>query len=320
MRGVWRAWKAFRGLYHIKSVMYTKFEKAARIEKMYYSVPHWRSMESWPPFGYAWSVVMAAHVLIGTSGYSYADWVGPVYPPGTSKADFLSLYSREFSVVELNFSYYRQPSTGMLERMIAATPEGFRFALKAHRSMTHEIGDSWEKDIDTFRTGLRPLVEAGRLTAVLLQFPYSFSYTSESRRRLALLCDALAGLPLAVEFRKSDWLNEKAFHGLRERGISLVSVDEPDLPQLLRPTTEVTGGFGYVRFHGRNAVQWWAGDNASRYDYLYTANELSEWVDRIRVILEHAPVLLLFFNNHWRGSAAKNAREMRRLLEERGLM
>jgi uncharacterized protein YecE (DUF72 family) len=262
----------------------------------------------------------APRVLIGTSGYSYDDWIGPVYPPGTSKQDFLTLYSREFRTVELNFSYYQQPSARTLERMVAATPDGFLFALKAHRSMTHDIGESWEKDISTFRDGIQPLVASHRLAAVLLQFPYSFSYTPESRGRLATLCERLEGLPLAVEFRKSDWLKEQVFKGLRERSVTLVSVDEPDLPRLLRPSDEVTGGFGYVRFHGRNAANWWTGDNASRYDYLYNVGELAEWVDRIKAILARVPVLLLFFNNHWRGSAAQNAREMRRLLEESGLM
>ena len=204
--------------------------------------------------------------------------------------------------------------------MISSTPEGFLFALKAHRSMTHEIGESWEKDIDEFRGGIQPLVDAGRLAAVLLQFPYSFAYSPESRARLATLCGRLAGLPIAVEFRKSDWMSEKVFAGLRERGISLVSVDEPDLPHLPSPSAETTGPFGYVRFHGRNKAAWWTGDNASRYDYLYSPSELQEWVDRIRAILERVPVLLLFFNNHWRGNAAKNAQEMRLLLQQCGLM
>lgn len=138
-------------------------------------------------FSYNCSVAMAARILIGTSGYSYDDWIGPVYPLGTSKKDFLSLYSSEFPIVELNFSYYRQPSASMLERMIVGTPGGFSFALKAHRSMTHEIGDTWAEDIATFREGVKPLQEAGRLSAILLQFPYSFSYTPESRKaRIAL--------------------------------------------------------------------------------------------------------------------------------------
>jgi uncharacterized protein YecE (DUF72 family) len=260
-----------------------------------------------------------AKVLIGTSGYSYNDWVGPVYPQGTAKQDFLTLYSREFPIVELNFSYYQQPRAQALQRMVEATPRGFLFSLKAHRSMTHDIGESWEADIAAFRGGIQPLLDAGRLAAVLLQFPYSFSYSTESRTRLSELCERLEGLPLAVEFRKGEWMNDRVVQGLRDRGVALVSVDEPDLPRLPSPTVETTGGFGYVRFHGRNKAAWWTGDNASRYDYLYSPRELEEWVDRIRAILERVPVLLLFFNNHWRGSAAKNALEMRRMLEECGL-
>ena len=263
---------------------------------------------------------MGGRILIGTSGYSYDDWVGPVYPPGTQKADFLRLYAAEFPAVELNFSYYQQPSARTLERMIRSTPDSFRFALKAHRSMTHEIGDSWDADIAAFREGVRPLSESGRLAAVLLQFPYSFAYTPESRTRLAGLCDKLHGLSLAVEFRRSEWQREQVFEGLRARGVAQVSVDEPDLPGLLRPTAETTGTLGYVRFHGRNKANWWTGDKASRYDYLYSPEELAEWVKRIREIVAKVPVLLLFFNNHWRGSAAKNAREMRMLLQAEGLM
>jgi uncharacterized protein YecE (DUF72 family) len=261
-----------------------------------------------------------SRVLVGTSGYSYDDWVGTVYPPGTARQDFLPLYSREFPIVELNFSYYHQPNPRTLQRMVDTTEPSFTFALKAHRSITHEIGESWEKDIAEFRAGLQPLVEAKRLAAVLLQFPYSFGYTQESRSRLSTLCEKLDGLPLAVEFRKGEWLKKQVFEGLRQRGVSLVSVDEPDLPKLLPPVTETTGSFGYVRFHGRNKDAWWTGDNASRYDYLYSASELEEWVQRIRIILERVPVLLLFFNNHWRGNAAQNAREMRRLLQSQGLM
>jgi uncharacterized protein YecE (DUF72 family) len=154
---------------------------------------------------------------------------------------------------------------------------------------------------------------------VLLQFPYSFAYTPESRSRLAALTGMLKGLPLAVEFRKSDWLRDSVYEGLRERGAALVSVDEPDLPKLLKPSTVVTGDFAYIRFHGRNRTNWWTGDNVTRYDYLYSRAELEEWVDRIRAVLERARMAMLFFNNHRRGMAAQNAAEMRGLLQERGL-
>lgn len=258
-------------------------------------------------------------VLIGTSGYSYEDWVGPVYPEGTPQREFLSLYAGQFPVVELNFTYYAQPKAAAVSRMVEKTPESFRFALKAHRTMTHEITDDLEKEIAVFRAGIAPLSEAGRLAAVLLQFPYSFAYTPENRERLSVLSGGLAGLPLAVEFRKSEWMKDKVKEGLRERGIAMVSVDEPDLPNLLKPVTDVTADFSYVRFHGRNAANWWTGDNASRYDYLYSTQELSEWTGRIKEILQKARMLMIFFNNHRRGMAVQNAREMRELLLAQGL-
>jgi uncharacterized protein YecE (DUF72 family) len=258
-------------------------------------------------------------ILIGTSGYSYDDWVGPVYPAGTPKGEFLSLYAQRFSIVELNFSYYQQPTARTLGRMVEATPDSFLFTLKAHKSMTHEIGDTWENDIAIFREGIRPLADAGRLSAILLQFPYSFAYTPQSRKRLGELCGRLEGLPLAVEFRKSDWLSEQVFDGLRDRGVALVSVDEPDLPRLLRPTTTVTADFSYIRFHGRNAANWWTGDNAGRYDYLYRPDELAGWVDRVKEIFARARMVMIFFNNHFRGQAVENARQFRELLLRAGL-
>jgi len=265
------------------------------------------------------SGVEKKRVLIGTSGYSYEDWVGPVYPPGSRKQDFLGLYSSEFPVVELNFSFYQQPAPRTLERMASTTPADFLFALKANRTMTHDIGEDWEHQVSAFRSGISPLVEANRLAAILLQFPYSFGYTPESRERLATLCEKLEGLPLAVEFRKSDWLKPQVFDGLRERKVALVSVDEPDLPRLLRPSTEVTSELAYLRFHGRNKAQWWTGDNASRYDYLYDSAELGGWVERVRGILSRVHLMLIFFNNHWRGNAAQNARMMKEILDQQGL-
>lgn len=259
-------------------------------------------------------------ILIGTSGFSYADWVGPVYPEGARQEDFLGLYAASFPAVELNFTYYRMPEAHALERMAAATPDSFRFALKAHRSLTHEPGVDAAADIAAFREGIDPLVRAGKLSAVLLQFPFSFHYVPESRQRLAALLDGLAGLPLAVEFRNAEWQKDSVYAGLRDRGAALACLDEPDLPGLLKPSEEVTSPLAYVRFHGRNKENWWQGDNVSRYDWLYSEAELREWVPRIRAILRKAGVLLAFFNNHRRGMAVQNARDLRRILQEEKLL
>ncbi|MBN1347530.1 MAG: DUF72 domain-containing protein [Phycisphaerae bacterium] len=254
-------------------------------------------------------------ILIGTSGYSYRDWVGPIYPEGTPQSEYLRLYTQMFPTVELNFSFYRQPEPAMLERMLQTSQGKLGFAVKAFREMTHEVSpDRFQAVADQFRHGIRPLEQAGKLEAVLLQFPYSFHYTRDNREYLARLTDRLAGLPLAVEFRNSEWFHRRVFDGLRKFNLSLVSVDEPRLPKLPPPVEEVTAPLAYVRMHGRNAEKWWDGDNQSRYDYLYNDDELHEWLGRLAAMAEKASRMLVFFNNHWRGQAAQNAKRLMEMI------
>ncbi len=255
-----------------------------------------------------------AKVLIGTSGYSYADWVGPFYPAGTGERDYLPYYASQFSFVELNFSYYSMPSAPLMDRLAAKTGSEFTFAVKSHKSLTHEVTDRLDKDVEAFRNGIRPLQDAGKLAAVLVQFPYSFHYTDENRVRLDRLTHGLAGLPTAVEFRNEEWVRDRVLEELKKRGAGFVNVDQPELPKLIRPSAHVTADPGYVRFHGRNKLNWWTGDNVSRYDYLYNDEELSGWIDRIRAMLSLVRVLLITFNNHSRGQAIVNARRMKELL------
>jgi uncharacterized protein YecE (DUF72 family) len=257
---------------------------------------------------------LMARIYIGTSGYSYADWVGPFYPAGTREKDFLGYYAGRFPFVELNFSYYSMPTATQTERLIEKTGSEFLFAIKAHKSLTHEITDRLEKDIEAYRQGIQPLAEKQKLAAVLVQFPYSFHYTDENRMRLDRLTRGLAGLPLALEFRSDEWVKDHVFEELRKRNVAFVNVDEPELPKLIRPSEIVTAEPAYIRFHGRNKKNWWTGDNVSRYDYLYGDEELAGWLDRIRVIVKAVKVLLITFNNHSRGQAIQNARRLKELL------
>ena len=254
-------------------------------------------------------------ILIGTSGFSYKDWVGPVYPQGTPAKNYLSLYAKEFSFTELNFSYYRQPDPRTMERMAYATGDDFSFAVKAHQSITHEISESFGNDIKLFKQGIEPLTQASKLAAILIQFPYSFHYTAESRKHLLAICGGFEGLPAAVEFRNSEWQRDSVYKGLAEHNIAFVNVDEPDLKGLPKPTDIVTSQISYVRFHGRNKKQWWTGDNASRYDYLYTDEELTEWIPRITKVAEKSAKTIIAFNNHWRGQAVTNAKRVREMLK-----
>ncbi len=255
-----------------------------------------------------------SQVLIGTSGYSYKDWIGPFYAKGTEASDYLAFYGKEFNFVELNFSYYKQPDAFMLERMLKKVPADFHFAIKAHRILTHEITDSCSQDIKIYKDGIKPLLDAQKLGAVLLQFPYSFHYTPQNRKHLDSISTQFEGYPLAVEFRNNEWHKEHVFERFAARSICYVNVDMPDLPKLLEPSALVTSPLAYIRFHGRNKKMWWQGDNVTRYDYLYNDNELDDWVERIKQILQKAKILLIAFNNHSRGQAVVNARKMKELL------
>jgi uncharacterized protein YecE (DUF72 family) len=241
-----------------------------------------------------------------------------VYPPGTPAKDYLQLYAQLFPMTELNFSYYRQPDPRMLERMAHVTGDEFRFSIKAHKSLTHEVTTGYRAEAATFKEGIAPLVEASKLCAILFQFPYSFHYTPQNRTYLRKLCDEFAGLPVAVEFRTSEWQRDSVYRGLKERSVAYVNVDEPPMEKLPTPTAVVSAPLAYVRFHGRNAQQWWQGDNASRYNYLYSEQQLMEWVPRIEQLATQAVTVVVAFNNHWRGQAAQNAREMKELIMDNG--
>ena len=258
-------------------------------------------------------------ILVGTSGYSYLEWVGPVYPAGTKQEDFLALYATLFPTVELNFSYYRMPSKRQIEDICSRSGPKLSFAIKANDSMTHRITSSWKESVRDYRDAIEPLMDGNRLTAVLLQFPYSFHYDVDNRRYLDALLKELRELPVAVEFRVNDWYNNRVFESLSARGIALVSLDLPALKNLPPVVDVVTAPFAYVRFHGRNAETWWGSDSAARYDYLYSEAELVAWGERIKGIAKKAQRLLVYFNNHRRGQAVENAKSFQGILKKAGL-
>jgi uncharacterized protein YecE (DUF72 family) len=259
-------------------------------------------------------------VLIGTSGYSYADWVGPVYPPGTRLSDYLPLYAQRFSLTELNFSYYRQPTRQSLLQIAAKVPEGFRFTIKAHRSLTHDRRPDWKDEARTFIDAISVLAEPSEghtdamLAGVLLQFPFSFHYTTENRRYLASLADALDGLRLFVEFRNGEWDQNTVWHEMERRRLGLVIPDLPGLQGLPATSPRLTAPWGYVRFHGRNEANWWNGTNVSRYDYLYSEKELRSWVEPVERMAADAEAVIVTFNNHFGGQAVQNAEQFAAML------
>jgi uncharacterized protein YecE (DUF72 family) len=254
-------------------------------------------------------------IHIGTSGYSYDDWVGPFYPPDLDKKEWLSYYAREFDCTEINYTYYRLPNRWTLANMAKKTPEGFLFTIKASQELTHERGDNAES-FAKFVEALQPLREMGKFGCILAQFPFSFHATRENADYLRALPERFAGLPTVVELRNAAWLGPETFDLLRQQRLGFCAVDEPRLPGLIPPVAEVTGPVAYVRFHGRNAAKWWQHEQAyERYDYRYSAAELAEWQPRIQEMAQKAESVFVFSNNHWQGQAVEAARQLKLLLE-----
>ena len=259
-------------------------------------------------------------VLIGTSGYSFADWVGPFYPPGTRPGDFLAFYARHFPVVEVNSTYYRVPPPHVLEQMERKTPAGFRFVVKVNQALTHERSLQ-EPLLRDFRAALEPLKAAGKYDGLLAQFPWGFQRSRENESHLAALRESLAGEPLFVEFRHDSWASPGLAEWLRGHALGFCAVDEPPLPGLMPPLALLTGEDAYVRFHGRNARTWWASGRGGgdRYDYDYRPEELQEWVRKVGELAEKARRTYLFFNNCHAGQAARSAKLMQELLRQQNL-
>ena len=265
----------------------------------------------------------ACRLFVGTSGFSYTEWVeAGFYPSGTKSGNMLPLYARQFPITELNYTWYQMPKAEAIERQRRQVPQEFLFAAKLTRTLTHEIDtQNWPDQAVNYREGMAPLIQATQLIAVLIQLPPGFHRTPPNRKYLAALLDKLDGLPLAIEFRHRSWANDHVFAELERRRVTLVSVDEPDLPGLFPALDIVTHpDLFYVRFHGRNAKGWRSGNMQHQFDYNYSDDELHEWIEnKIEPMSDRARRGIIFFNNHVRAQAPENARRMVALLKEYGV-
>jgi len=265
-------------------------------------------------------------VLVGTSGFSFDDWVGPVYPQGLKKPEWLGFYERElgFSVLEINYTYYAMPAAKTLSAMSAKTTDEFQFVVKAHKSMTHELWTDKKRTerVDNrdvfprFLEALSPLVDSGKLTAVLAQFPYFFYRNRDNTEYLRDFRERLGELPVVIEFRNRDWHDERTMEYLKDQKLGYCVVDEPKLKGLMPYHPAATTDLAYFRFHGRNK-NWFRAPLEVRYDYRYSSDELTELLEGIMTVSPEAKKTLAFFNNCHAGQAAKNALEMVKMLQEK---
>jgi uncharacterized protein YecE (DUF72 family) len=260
-----------------------------------------------------------ANVWIGPAGWSYADWRGivyPSYPSGSGKE--LETIVQTFDTVEINTSFYRPPRpevTRVWLRKSAVNPR-FRFTAKLYRRFTHERDASAGEERE-FKDGIAPLLEAGKLGALLVQFPWSFKNAPENRQYLAGLLLRFHGYPLVVEIRHASWNRAEVLDLLEEFGAGFCNLDQPVIGRSLAPTENVTAPIGYVRLHGRNYDSWFAdsGGVDLRYDYLYSPEELGEWQRRIASIAARSQDTYVILNNHYQGKAVVNAVQLRSRIE-----
>jgi uncharacterized protein YecE (DUF72 family) len=243
-------------------------------------------------------------IRIGTSGWSYSEWVGVFYP--SEKTNKLSFYSGVFNTVEVDSTFYSYPSRGTVIGWARYTPDGFCFSLKVPRLITHDkrldVSKGVQADTLRFLELLKPLMERGKLGPLLLQLPPSFTY-EEGFGRLKDYLDVFPeDVRLAVEFRHPSWLREEPRSALSDRNVATVIVDEPLLP----PETEVTADFALIRWHGRGSRPW--------YNYRYREGELRPWVPRVKEIAGKTRSTFGYFNNHFRGFAVENSVQMMKML------
>jgi uncharacterized protein YecE (DUF72 family) len=252
-------------------------------------------------------------ILIGTSGYSFDDWEGVFYPPGWPKGKRLDFYKDHFKVTEINSTYYRIPHPAVFFNMVKKVQDDFEFIIKTHRSFTHDRKELAEKGKE-YNDAVRPVLDSGRLKGYIAQFPYSFKYNRTNLEYIVNGLEYFKDAPLFVEFRHVTWDNADVYKALRQAQIGFCSVDEPSLPGLFPPKAEATSEIGYIRFHGRNEINWWGG-GGDRYDYLYSKNELMEWKNKIEDLKSRTNKIYLFFNNCHLGQAVRNARMFLELMQ-----
>jgi uncharacterized protein YecE (DUF72 family) len=266
---------------------------------------------------------------IGTSGWSYpagrGTWNGLFYPSVRPRGfDELAYYAEHFDTVEVNSTFYRPPEPGLARRWAERTPPTFSFAVKLYQKFTHPdmylarpgVSD-WDvnqADVDQFRAGIEPLAAAGKLTALLLQFPASFHVEPETRAYLDWLLAAFAAYPAAVELRHRSWSDEADLtrNQLAARQAAWVLIDEPKFADSIRQDLSLEAERDivpfYMRLHGRNTDQWWRhAESDDRYDYLYTPDELHPFAEAARRAAKKGRRTLMYLNNHFSAKAVANA-------------
>src|SRR5580704_2966425 len=284
-------------------------------------------------------------IRVGPAGWSYPDWAGYVYPSRRQKGFHEATYLAEFfDTIEINTSFYNpirpEHAAQWIDR-VAANPR-FVFTAKLWQRFTHEtvsqsagpqnagpagaegaagstIANPTAEDERAVRAGFDVLRAAGKLGAVLLQFPFSFHRTRETVAHLTALLKRFADYPLVVELRHASWQTPETFALLEECNAGFCNIDQPIIEKSLEPSAETTSPIGYVRLHGRRYDTWFTDDAAipshERYNYLYSTEELAPWAKRVQKVAERSREVFVITNNHYQGKGVVNALQLISILK-----
>ncbi len=260
-------------------------------------------------------------IYVGTAGWSYKDWEGIFYPENLKRGEELSFLSEKFNIVEINSSFYRIPDEKMAYswcKKVEKNPN-FLFTLKAYNLWTHEEKFEEEEGIK-MRGVLRVMKEEKRLGVFLFQFPYRFKFSKDFLKKILSFKNFFEDFPMGIEVRHNSFDNDEFYEFLKENKISFANIDQPLISQNIGPTCNFTFEPAYIRLHGRNYKNWFfAEESFQRYDYLYSEEELSPWVD-FAIKLSKEGDTFVILNNHYKGKAIQNAFDFINLLKEKSFL
>jgi uncharacterized protein YecE (DUF72 family) len=271
---------------------------------------------------------MAATVRLGTCSFADEGLLKHWYPRGVSTpAARLAHYSSRFDTVEVDSPFYHLPDPAVTGRWAQRTPPEFVFHVKAHASMTWHEGEPTDEAFAEFRASLEPLELSGKLRGVLLQYHPRFTKSAAGKAELERVPERIAPLVPLIEFRHRSWMEPDvradtlAF--LERTGLAYVSVDTPmtRASNVIARHAVATHPVAYIRFHGRNAKTWniKAEKSSERFNWMYSAEELEEWVEKLGRLAEEADDVYAMFNNNRDDFAPRSAAILRGLLDEAGI-
>lgn len=242
-------------------------------------------------------------IYLGTQGWSYKDWVGTFYPPGTKASSYLELYAQVFDAVELDTTFYGAPTAARVTAWRTSTPDHFQFTAKVPRAITHDrrLVDSAAQMMEFIRV---MLALGPKLGAILIQLPPDF--TVDERPTLERFLQTLpSDVRFAAEFRHRSWLVEETYNLLREHGVAWTMIDIRYMPITLQVTTE----FAYIR---------WLGDHRAitkmNETQLDRTENLRRWAGELESVARRVERVYGFVNNHYSGHSPSDVRTLRRSL------